>query len=56
MTLSGSEASLASLAFFKNVKHAAKTNIPGADTVAGNLEILFGEQKKARLATALWLG
>lgn len=48
MTLSGSEAYVASLAFYNSVKQAAKMNVPGAKAIAEDLKIRFsGQGKKA---------
>jgi hypothetical protein len=46
MTLSGSGAYMASLAFFNSVKHAAKINIPGIQVIADDLETSFSGQGK----------
>jgi hypothetical protein len=46
MTLSGSEAYIASLAFYNSVKQAAKINIPGAKSIAEDLRMRFTGQGK----------
>jgi hypothetical protein len=46
MTLSGSEAYVASLAFYNSVKQAAKINVPGAKAIAEDLRIRFAGQGK----------
>jgi hypothetical protein len=46
ITLSGSEAYVASLAFYNSVKQATKMNVPGAKAIAEDLRIRFGGQGK----------
>jgi hypothetical protein len=46
MTLSGSEAYVASLAFYNSVKQAAKINVPGAKAIAEDLKMRFAGQGK----------
>jgi hypothetical protein len=46
MTLSGSEAYVASLAFYNSVKQAAKINVPGAKAIAEDLKLRFAGQGK----------
>ena len=46
MTLSGSEAYVASLAFYNSVKQAAKMNVPGAKVIAEDLRLRFNGQGK----------
>ena len=46
MTLSGSEAYVASLAFYNSVKQAAKINIPGAKAISEDLKLRFTRQAK----------
>lgn len=46
ITLSGSEAYVASLAFYNSVKQAAKMNVPGAKAIADDLRMRFGGQGK----------
>jgi hypothetical protein len=48
ITLSGSEAYVASLAFYQSVKQAAKMNVPGAKAVAEGLKPRFAGQGKQR--------
>jgi hypothetical protein len=49
MTLSGSEAYVAALAFYNSVKQAAKMNVPGAKAIAEDLSLRFsGQGKKAK--------
>jgi hypothetical protein len=45
--LSGSEAYLASLAFYHSVKQAARMNVPGAKTIAEDLRMRFNGQGKS---------
>jgi hypothetical protein len=46
MTLSGSEAYVASLAFYNSVKQAARINVPGAKAIAEDLKLRFARQGK----------
>jgi hypothetical protein len=46
ITLSGSEAYVASLAFYNSVKQAAKINVPGAKAIAEDLGYRFSGQGK----------
>lgn len=52
MTLSGSEAYVASLAFYNSVKQAAKMNVPGAKAIAEDLKMRFSGQGKKVSASA----
>jgi hypothetical protein len=54
MTLSGSEAYVASLAFYNSVKQAAKINVPGAKAIAEDLKLRFAGQGK-RIANGVKL-
>jgi len=44
MTLSGSEAYVASLDFYKSIRLSAKVKVPGAKVIAEDLKINFAEQ------------
>jgi hypothetical protein len=46
ITLSGSEAYVASLAFYNSVKQAAKINVPGAKAIGDDLSARFSGQGK----------
>jgi len=46
ITLSGSEAYVASLAFYNSVKQAAKINVPGAKAISEDLKLRFAGQGK----------
>ncbi|MBT1699347.1 hypothetical protein KK083_20795 [Fulvivirgaceae bacterium PWU4] len=46
ITLSGSEAFMASLAFYNSVKHATKINIPGTKVISEDLKMCFSKQEQ----------
>lgn len=52
MTLCGSEAYVASLAFYNSVKQAAKINVPGAKAITEDLKSRFAGQGKRPVPSA----